>query len=153
MRMSCLVTMTMLAMTVAACGGGDDQAPADASRPAEAFELDGNWLYLGPWDSYHDLVIDNGSMVYTDIGKQWSSTWTLKTYDNELHHFQVSLKSGTGTYVPSGQDMSGSYVWAGANLTIQLAKGSSYPEVTSPGSCTEQDGTLIDDCRLYMKQQ
>ncbi len=151
MRISSLVTTTLLAMTVLGCGGGGNTAQPDASTPA-AFELDGDWLYLGPWDSYHDLKIDNGSMVYTDIDKQWSSSWTLKAYDNKLHHFQVSLKSGTGTYIPSGQDMSGSYVWAGANLTIQLAKGTSYPDVTSPGSCTQDDGTLIEDCRLYMKQ-
>ncbi len=144
MRISSLVAMMMLAITALGCGSGD-------STPAAAFELDGKWLYLGPWDSYHDLEIGNGSMVYTDIDKQWSSTWTLKTYDNKAHHFQVSLKSGTGTYIPSGPDMSGSYVWAGANLTIQLAKGTSYPDVTSP-SCTQDDGTLIEDCRLYMKQ-
>jgi hypothetical protein len=145
MRISSLVAVTMLAMTAVGCGGGD-------STPAEAFELDGSWLYLGPWDSYHDLKIANGSMVYTDIDKQWSSSWTIKKYDNQLHHFQVTFQSGNGTYIPSGQDMSGSYVWAGANLTIQLANGSSYPDVTKPGSCTEDDSTLIPDCRLYMKQ-
>ena len=124
----------------------------EASVQPEAFELQGEWLYLGPSDGPHTLKISNGSMVYADIDGQWSSNWTIKEYDNGLHHFQVVFESGTGKYLPVGQNMSGTYVITGAELTVQLASGlGSYPPMQSPGSCTE--GTaFIPDCRLYVKQ-
>jgi hypothetical protein len=152
MRMSCLATiMTLAPMTLQGCGGGTTVHP-DASVQPDAFELDGTWVYLGPSDGPHMLKISNGSMVYADIDGQWSSNWTMKDYDNGLHHFQVVFESGTGTYLPVGQNMSGTYAMTGAELTVQLANGlGSYAPMRSPGSCTE-GSTLIPDCRLYVKQ-
>jgi hypothetical protein len=118
----------------------------------DPFEIDGTWLYLGPADGPHWLKIGNGSMVYADIDGQWSSTWTIKGYDNGLHHFQAVFESGTGTYLPVGQTMSGTYDVTGAELTVQLANGlGSYPPMQSPTSCME-DSTPIPDCRLYLSK-
>ena len=154
MRISCSATMITLAtMTLLGCGGGTTPAPS------EAFELDGTWLYLGPSDGPHTLKISdgkisNGKMAYADIDGLWASNWTIKAYDNGLHHFQVVFEAGTGTYLPVGQNMSGTYVLNGEILTVQLANGlGSYSSVQSPGSCTEGGNTLIPDCRLYMKQK
>ena len=139
--------VTLAAMALLGCGG--DTTP---SQP-KAFELDGTWLYLGPSDGPHRLTISNGSMVYADIDGAWSSNWTIKEYDNGLHHFQVVFESGTGTYLPVGQNMSGTYVLNAQILTVQLANGlGSYSPVQSPGSCTEGSSTLIPDCRIYVKQ-
>ena len=153
MRISCLATMMTLAtMALPGCGGGTTKAPSDASVQPEAFELDTTWVYLGPSDGPHTLEISNGAMVYADIDGQWSSNWTIKDYDNGLHHFQVIFETGTGTYLPVGQTMSGTYVLNGSILTVQLANGlGSYSPVQSPGSCTE-GSTLIPDCRIYVKQ-
>jgi hypothetical protein len=148
MRGICLATMLPLAaMTLMGCGGGS------ATTPPEAFELQGSWLYLGPWDGEHTLKIGNPSVAYADIAGEWTSNWTIKSYDNGLRHFQIAFDSGTGTYIPVGQDLSGTYVLDGGILTIQLATGAgSYSSVQSPGSCTEGSSKLIPDCRLYMKQ-
>jgi len=117
-----------------------------------AFELDGTWVYLGPSDTPHSLKISNGAMVYADEAGQWSSNWTVKDYDNGLHHFQVVFETGTGTYLPVGQNMSGTYDLNVPILTVQLANGlASYATVRSPGSCTEES-TFIPDCRVYMKE-
>ena len=155
MRIGCLATMMTLAtMTLLGCGGGATTVRSDASVQPDAFELDGTWLYLGPSDGPHTLKISNGSMVYADIDGQWSSNWTIKDYDNGLHHFQVVFESGTGTYLPVGQNMSGTYVLNDPILTVQLANGlGSYSPVQSPGSCTEGGSTPIFDCRIYMNQK
>ena len=147
MRISCLATMMTLAtMTLLGCGGGTTVQP-------DAFELDGTWTYLVPSDGPHTLKISNGSMVYADEAGQWSSNWTIKEYDNGLHHFQVVFESGTGTYLPVGQNMSGTYAITDAILTVQLANGlGSYAPMQSPGTCTE-GSTFIPDCRLYLNQK
>ena len=119
----------------------------------EAFELQGTWLYLGPWDRVHTLQISNASMVYADVAGEWSSNWTIQEYDNGLDHFQLVFESATGTYLPTGQEISGTYVLSGAILTVQLANGlGSYPPVQSPGSCTDESSIRIPDCGLYMNQ-
>lgn len=153
MRMICLATMMTLApMTLLGCGSGTTTSHAEASVQPEAFELQGAWLYLGPSDGPHVLKISDGSMTYADVDGKWSSKWTLKEYDNSLHHFQVVFDSGTGTYLPTGQNMSGTYVLSGPLLTVQLANGlGSYPPIQSPGSCTE-GSAFIPDCRLYVSQ-
>jgi hypothetical protein len=138
--------MTLATIALLGCGGGSTAQP-------EAFELDGAWLYLGPSDGPHTLKIGNGAMAYTDIAGEWSSNWTIKGYDNGLHHFQVVFETGTGTYLPVGQTMSGTYVVNAEILTVQLANGlGSYSSVQSPGSCTEGGSKLIPDCRIYVKQ-
>ena len=93
-------------------------------------------------------------MVYTDIAGMWSSKWTIKAYDNGLHHFQVAFDSGSGTYLPVGQSMSGTYDLSGTFLTVQLANGlASYPQLQGAGTCTrESDGMPLPECRLYAKQ-
>ena len=158
MRIGYLVTMMTLAtVPFLGCGGGSTTAQPDSSVQPEAFELNGSWLYLGPSDGPHTLKISNGngsngSMAYADVNGAWSSNWTTKAYDNGLHHFQVVFESGTGTYLPVGQKMSGTYDLNGAILTVQLANGlGSYSPVQSPGSCTD-GSTLIPECRIYMKQ-
>ncbi len=135
-----------------ATGGTATGGEATGGAPPVPFELQGSWLYLGPWDEVHTLEISNASVVYTDIDGEWSSSWTIREYDNELHHFQLTFESGTGTYSPVGQDISGAYVLAGAILTVQLAEGLGYPPVESPSSCTDGDGNRIPDCGLYMSQ-
>jgi hypothetical protein len=154
MRIGCLAMMMILAtMALLGCGGGTTTVQPDASVQLEAFELVGSWLYLGPSDGPHTLEISNGSMTYADIDGQWSSNWTIKDYDNGLHHFQTVFETGTGTYLPVGQNMSGTYVLNDDILTVQLVNGlGSYSPVQSPGSCTE-GSTLIPDCRIYMKQK
>lgn len=118
----------------------------------DAFEADGTWAYLGPSDRPHSLKISDGAMAYADEDGQWSSNWTLKDYDNGLHHFQVVFESGTGTYLPVGQAMSGTYDLNGPILTVQLANGlGSYAPLQSAGSCTE-GSTFLPDCRVYVKQ-
>lgn len=124
-------------------GGGSSNA---------AFELDGAWTYLGPSDGPHDLTIGHGSMVFKDVGGTWSSNWTIKTYDDALHHFQIEFVSGTGTYLPTGKDVSATYDLAGSLLSIQSAAGVAYPTLQGAGSCTDPaDGTPLPECRLYIK--
>jgi hypothetical protein len=128
---------------------------ANSSAPeAKAFELNGSWLYLGPSDGPHTLTVSHTSMLYADVDGHWSSSWTIKTFDNDAHYFQILFGSGTGTYLPVGQSMSGAYDVSGALLTVQLANGlASYPELHSPGTCTNRaDGAPVPDCRLYIKQ-
>lgn len=149
MRIHCLAAM-ILATTPAFSGCGGDTTTA----PPKPFEIEGGWSYLGPSDGAHLLAIGSGSMVYTDNDGKWSSKWTIKAYDNALHHFQVAFDSGTGTYLPVGQTMSGAYDLNGAILTVQLEKGlTSYPPLQSAGSCTNAgDGTPLPDCRVYVKK-
>jgi hypothetical protein len=148
MRMCFLAAMMTLAMmTLGGCGGDSDTAP---SGP---FELQGTWLYLGPGDRVHTIEVSNASMAYTDIGGEWSSDWTIKGYDNGLDHFQIAFKSGTGTYLPEGQSFSGTYVWDGAILVVQLTDGlGSYSPVQSPSCIKEGSSTLIPNCGRYMKE-
>jgi hypothetical protein len=149
-RISC---MAMAMMTLLGCGGGATTVQPDASAQPDAFELQGTWLYLGPWDVVHTLKISNVSIAYTDVDGQWSSNWTIKDYDNGAHHFQMVFESGTGTYLPTGQDLSGTFVLSGQILTVQLTDGlASYSPVQSPGSCTEGGVTRISNCGIYMKQ-
>jgi hypothetical protein len=150
--------MAMMPMTILGCGAGgttahsDASVHSDASAQPEAFELQGTWLYLGPADGPHTLKISNGSMAYADIDEKWSSNWSIKGYDNGPRHFQVVFESGTGTYLPVGQTMSGAYVLDGPVLTVQLANGlASYPSVQNPGSCTD-GAAFIPDCRIYVSQ-
>jgi hypothetical protein len=144
MRLCCLITVTVLALL--GCGGS-------TTPPAKPFEIAGTWTYLGPSDGPHDLMITDDSMVYTDIAGAWSSHWTIKAYDNDLHHFQVTFDSGSGTYLPVGQSMSGSYEVSGPLLTVQLGSGlASYPPLQNVGTCTAAaDGTPTPECRLYIK--
>lgn len=137
-----MITVAMAAL--AGCGG--------ESAPPKAFEIEGNWLFLGPSVETHDLTIGHGSVMYTDVDGKWSSTWTIKAYDNALHHFQLTFGSGTGTYMPTGQSLSGTYEVTNNFLTVQLANGlASYPPLQGPGTCTV--GTnVVPDCSLYVKQ-
>jgi hypothetical protein len=137
-------------MLVALSGCGANNTPAQP----EAFDLEGAWVYLGPSDVPHDLTVGHASMVYADVDGQWSSNWTIKAYDNTAHHFQVVFGSGSGTYLPVGESMSGAYDVTGAFLTVQLAKDlASYPLLQSPGTCTSTaDGAPVPDCRLYVKK-
>jgi hypothetical protein len=130
------------------CGAGT------TSPARQPFELEGPWTYLGPSDGPHDLTIGADSMVYTDVAGAWSSHWTIKSYDNGLHEFQVAFASGSGTYLPVGQSMSGTYELSAKLLTVQLANGlATYPPLQGAGTCTSAtDGTPLPECRLYMKQ-
>src|SRR5213083_2286858 len=97
MRFSCLLLVLLVALS--GCGASDT-----APQPA-AFAIEGAWLYLGPSDVPHDLTIDHGSMVYADVDGHWTSSWSIKTYDNAAHHFQVVFSSGSGSYLPVGDSM------------------------------------------------
>jgi hypothetical protein len=154
MRITYLATILALAtMPLLGCGESTSTDQPDAFVPAGPFELEGNWLYLGPWDGEHTLKFSGTTATYDDIGGAWSSTWTLKSFDNDRHHFQIVRKEATGAYTPAGQELSGSYVLDAVILTVQLADGlGSYPEIRRPGSCTEDDSTKIENCRIYMKQ-
>ncbi len=92
-------------------------------------------------------------MVYTAVDADWSSTWTLGTYDNAAHNFQVTFSSGAGEYLPSGEGMSGVYEVSGPLLTIQLAQGlGAYPPLQNAGTCTDpESGAPMAECRLYIK--
>src|SRR4051812_36900079 len=94
---------TVMLVALAGCGAND------AAPQPEPFDLQGAWLYLGPSDVPHTLKIGQESLAYADVDGHWSSTWTLKAYDNQLHHFQVAFASGAGTYLPVGESMSGAY--------------------------------------------
>jgi hypothetical protein len=141
-----MITMAV-AVPVALVGCEGDPA----TPPPKAFEIEGNWLFLGPTTETHDLTIGHGSMAYTEPDGKWSSNWTIKAYDNTLHHFQITFGSGSGTYLPVGQSFSGTYD-VGGFLTIQLANGlASYPPLQAPGTCTVGPD-VVPDCRLYVKQ-
>ncbi|MBN2197064.1 MAG: hypothetical protein JW751_29940 [Polyangiaceae bacterium] len=130
--------------------GGATATGGTTAQP-EAFEVQGTWLYLGPWDGVHTLEISNGSIAYADVAGEWSSSFTITEYDNSLDRFQLVFESGTGTYYPPGPNVSASYVLSGEILTIQLAPDlGSYPLVQSPGSCTDEGSERIRDCGLYM---
>jgi len=148
MKISWLFQMVLVALPAALLGCGG------STTPPPAFELEGGWTYLGPSDGPHDLTIAGGSMVYTDVAGQWSSRWTIKARDNGLHHFQIAFDSGSGTYLPVGQSLSGTYQLTGALLTVQLANGlAAYPPLQGAGSCTSAtDGAAFPDCRLYIKR-
>jgi hypothetical protein len=138
-----------------ATGGADTggSATGGASGQPAAFELEGSWLYLGPWDGEHTLAFSGASAVYASITGDWSSSWSLTEYDNDLHQFQLAFETGTGTYYPTGATLRGSYDLNTAILTVQLADGSGpYPPLESPGSCTDAGGERIVDCRLYLRQ-
>jgi len=151
MRFCPLVAIFMVAaLALSGCGG--DAAPTPPP-PHHPFDLAGSWLYLGPSDGTHTLVISDSSMVYTDVSGTWKSSWTVKSYDNDLHHFQVTFESGNGTYLPTGQSSSGTYEVNGTLLTVQLAMGlGSYPALEGAGSCTGSDGDPVPECRLYIHQ-
>ena len=137
-------------MLLALSGCGANDAP---TQP-EPFDLEGSWLYLGPSDVPHTLKIDRASMSYADVDGQWSSSWTIKAYDNDQHHFQVVFSTGSGAYLPVGPSMSGAYDVGATLLTVQLSKEpASYPLLQGPGTCTSAvDGSPVPDCRLYVKQ-
>src|ERR1041384_4631186 len=101
MRTCRLVTRITMAVALVGCGG------AAPTPPPKAFEIEGAWVFLGPSTETHDLTIGHGSMVYREPDGKWSSNWTIKTYDNALHHFQITFGSGSGTYLPVGQSLSG----------------------------------------------
>ena len=142
-----LVTILLAILTLPACA-------ADTTTPQpDPFEIEGAWLYLGPSDVPHTLTIGPSSMAYADVAGNWSSKWTIKAYDNELHHFQVVFGSGSGTYLPVGESMSGAYDVSGTLLTVQLSKQlATYPSVQGAGTCTGADGMPVPDCRLYVKR-
>jgi hypothetical protein len=134
--------------------GGSSSGGGTTTAQHEAFELRGTWLYLGPGDLMHTLQVSDESMVYKDIAGEWSSNWTIKGYDNSLHRFQLIFESGTGTYYPVGENISGTYVVNSAILTAQLANGlGSYPPMQNPESCTDENSNRIADCGLYMSEQ
>lgn len=131
--------------------GTNDTTPEP--EPA-ALDIEGAWTYLGPSDTPHTLTIGHGSMDYAGVDGHWASSWTIKAHDNRLHHFQVVFASGSGTYLPVGDGMSGTYEVDGMFLTVQLAKDlTAYPQLQSPGTCTAMtDGAPVPDCRLYVKK-
>jgi hypothetical protein len=149
MRISCLATtITMATLALAGCS-------ANTTTPeTEAFELNGSWIYLGPSDVPHDLKIENGAVVFSDVAGNWASNWTIKSYDNAGQHFQLLFGSGSGSYLPVGQSKSAAYDLSGTLLTIQLAPGvASYPPLQGAGTCTgAADGAPLPDCKLYIKQ-
>jgi|SRR6188768_1399018 len=151
MRISCLATaIAVAALALAGCSSNS----ATSTPQAEAFELTGSWIYLGPSDVPHDLEIDDGSMAFTDVAGQWASNWSIKSYDNELGHVQLTFVSGSGAYLPVGQSKSAAYDLSGSVLTLQLAEGTGvYPPLQGAGTCTgATDGAPIPDCKLYIKK-
>lgn len=154
MRISWLALRGVLAVLVlAGCGDNTaDPEPEPKANPPAPLDIVGSWLYLGPSDPTHTLVIDQTSFVYTGVDAVWNSHWTIKATDNALHHFQMVFASGSGSYLPMGQTLSGTYE-NGAFLSVQLASGSAYPELKSAGTCTSAtDGAPIPGCGLYVKQ-
>lgn len=145
MRIGCLFALTLVMLS--GCGTNDTTAPP------EPFALQGAWLYLGPSDVPHNLTISQTAMAYADVDGHWSSSWSIKAYDNGLHHFQVAFASGSGAYLPVGESMSGAYDVGDTLLTLQLANDPvSYPQLQGPGTCTSTaDGTPVPGCRLYVK--
>lgn len=110
-------------------------------------------MFLGPSDGLHTLTIGRTNMVYAGIDGTWTSKWNIVATDNALHHFQVAFDSGSGSYLPMGQTMSGVYDVTGTFLTVQLANGGTYPQLQGPGTCTAASGgEPVPECRLYVKQ-
>lgn len=144
------LTLVLLAVT----GCGESAGPKNESTQPDPFEIEGAWLYLGPSDGPHRLTITRSSMVYADVDGKWSSSWTIQAHDNALRRFQVTFDSGSGAYLPAGQILSGSYEVSGTLLTTQLADGTAYPPLQSPGACTDgsASGTPVPNCRLYLRQ-
>lgn len=142
---------TTVEKTSTAAGGSGAQTTTE--KP-EHFEIEGSWLYLGPWDGPHTLEITSESVQYADTDNGWSSTWSIKEYDNGLHRFELVFKTGEGEFSPSGQNLSATYVLNNGILTVQLADGlEAFQPVESPGSCTTEESDLIPDCKIYMQQQ
>lgn len=154
MKIHGLAAMLLLStMTFAGCEKDNATAQPGGSGQSDPFDLQGDWLYLGPWSGEHTLEIREATMTYAAIDGAWSSNWTIKDYDNGLRRFQMVFESGTGTYFPTGPSLSGTYDLNAAILTVQLSSGlGAYSPLTSAGSCTDSAGTAIPDCRLYMKQ-
>jgi len=100
------------------------------------------------------LKISGGSAAFIDVAGTWTSNWTVKSYDNELNHFQLVFVSGSGSYLPVGESMSAAYELNGTLFTLQLAKGlASYPPLQGAGTCTgATDGVPIPDCKLYIEK-
>ncbi|HET7544539.1 MAG TPA: hypothetical protein VFK05_31935 [Polyangiaceae bacterium] len=151
MKVSYLATtITMAMLALAGCSSNT------AAPQSEPFELNSSWIYLGPSDVPHDLKIDSASSSasFTDVAGTWASNWTLKSYDNDLHHFQLVFVSGSGSYLPTGDSLSASYELSGTLLTLQFAKGlATYPPLQGAGTCTSAtDGMPLPDCKLYIKK-
>ncbi len=147
------LTFTLAILALSGCGG-DPKTSQETKAPPKPFEIDGSWIYLGPSDVPHTLVITDSSMSYTAVAGDWSSSWTIPAYDDELHHFQAAFSAGSGMYLPVGQNLSGTYDLSGTLLTVQTAQGlSAYPPLQDAGTCTGgTDGMPVPDCRLYIKQ-
>jgi hypothetical protein len=136
-------------------GCGSNDTPAETAKTPQApFDLDGAWIYLGPADPPHILTVSASTLTYAAVAGDWSSKWNLKSYENDLDHFQLTFSSGSGTYLPTGTSLSGSYDLNGTVLTIQTAQGfTAYPPLQDAGTCTSAtDGTPVPECRLYIKQ-
>jgi len=142
------ITIAMATLLLAGCSSNP------AAPQTEPFELNGSWIYLGPSDAPHDLKVDGGAMTFTDVAGNWTSNWTIKSYDNELGHFQLAFSSGSGAYLPMGQSKSAAYDVSNSLLTVQFAEGvASYPPLQGLGTCTgATDGMPIPECKLYIKK-
>jgi hypothetical protein len=161
MRIIILATMlTLTTMVCFGCGGGTDPGgdspdagKADTTVPSKPFGIEGSWLFLGPTGPGHEITISSKSIKYKGTEEDWESSWTIKKYDNDFHHFQIVFESGHGSYYPSGENLSGTYDATETILSLQLAKGlDSYPQLKNPGSCINDGSDPIPDCKLYMKQ-
>ncbi|HEX2732110.1 MAG TPA: hypothetical protein VHM70_10905 [Polyangiaceae bacterium] len=150
MRILCRAGTVAIAISALAACGTNDSNP----EPKPPFEADGSWVYLGPSDPPHILTITDATMKFTSVANDWSSDWTVQTYDSDLNHFQITFGSGTGTYLPVGDSVTGTYDLNGTVFTVQLAPGLvQYPVVQGPGTCTSPtDGTPVPLCMLYIKQ-
>ena len=134
----CLLHTSVAVVMFALTGCGDNATtPGPQAMNPNPFDIEGAWLYLGPSDGPHTLTITRTAMAYADVDGKWSSTWSLKTYNNGLQQFQVAFEAGSGTYLPVGQNMSGAYQESGTLLTVQLAAGAAYPPVQDAGTCTD----------------
>jgi hypothetical protein len=145
MKISTLATVFTLALTgLLGCGGGGTSEP---------LSIEGSWLFLGPTGPGHEITITSKAMKYKATETDWESNWTVKKYDNDLHHFQIAFDSGHGEAYPSGESFSATFEADETFLNIQLAKGlDSYPDLDVNSRCT--DGLEpIPDCKLYMKMQ
>lgn len=134
-------------------GASTSASKTDSTVSSKPLSIEGSWLFLGPTGPGHRITITSKSMKYKGTEEDWESSWTIKTYDNDRHQFQLVFDSGHGSAYPSGESFSATYDATETILSVQLAKGlDSYPELKSPGSCTEGSDN-IPDCKLYMKLQ